>query len=285
MSSGLTYIYGYNSPSDERLLEALFMNIEEQPSQTLAKAIVILEAFSVENSEWGIRELSRELNINPTSTYNFVRTLYNAGYLTQNPENQRYSLGPKVMKLAGVYTHYTPMLTIVTKVFEDYSDRFKYNFYLGTLIRYELVYLAVLDGRGPIKIVVDPGGTTALHSTALGKVLLAFQDEEYIHGFLDSGSLEAYTPRSITDPKILRDQLLEIREQGYAINDGEHFEDVGAVGVPIYDHSGQVTTGVSLAYPRYELIHQRINVHELIDLALEIAREIAERSGSDYMGS
>lgn len=259
------------------------MDVEQQPSQTLAKALRILEAFSADKFEWGIRELGRELNINPTSTYNLVRTFYNAGYLIQNAENQRYSLGPKVMKLAGVYTRHSPIPTIAHNVFETYSDRFKYNFYLGTLNRYELVYLAVLDGRGPIKIVVDPGGTTALHSTALGKVLLAFQDDEFIQGFLESSTLHAYTPRSVTDPEILWDQIRDARQKGYAINDGEHFDDVGAVGVPINDHTGRVTMGVSLAYPRYDLKHHRIDVDELIELALEIAREIAKRSGADYM--
>ena len=259
------------------------MDIKQQPNQTLAKALIILEAFTPDQPEWGIRELGRKLGINPASTYNLVRTFYNAGYLKQNPENQRYSLGLKIMKLAGVYARQNPLPATARKIFEDYSDRFKYNFYLGSLSGYEVVYLATLDGRGPIKIVIDAGATTTLHSTALGKVLLAFQKDEFIRGFLESSPLEAFTPRTITDQKALWDLVHDIRQKGYAINDGEHYEDIGAISVPVNDRFGKVTMGVSLTYPRYLFQNQRIDINELVALAREIAQEISDHIESDYL--
>ncbi len=256
--------------------------IAQQPNQTLAKALLVLEAFDGEHPDWGVRELGRHLGINPASVYRMVATLHNAGYLEQDPETLRYSLGPKVMKLASLYAHRNPFPDAARKVFEQYASRFEYNFYLGTLSNYEVVYLAALDGRGPIKIVVETGGTTGLHSTALGKVLLAFQQDEYIHAFFETARLTAYTARSITDPHGLWQQIREIRAQRYALNDGEHYGDVGAVGVPVFDHSGRVRAGVSLAYPRHFVLEQRLRVDELVPLAREIASKIAVRLGPDF---
>lgn len=253
--------------------------VEEMPSQTLARALLLLEHFNSKHPEWGIRELSREMGISPASVHRLVKTFQTLGYLEQDDDTQRYSLGPKVMKLAGVYTHQNPLPSIASKVFETYADQFEYNFYLGKLYQFEVVYLAVLDGRGPIKIAVEPGGVTALHSTALGKVLLAFQGDGYIHEFLRRSELHSYSPRSITDPEELWKQLYEIREQGYAVNDGEHYAQVGAISVPVYDHTDRVTLATSLAYPRH-LVHEgRIQLENLVPLARNIADEISYRSG------
>jgi DNA-binding IclR family transcriptional regulator len=253
-------------------------NIEDQPSQTLARALQVLEAFDTHQPEWGVRELGRKLELNPTTVHRIVATFLNAGYLEQNPETSRYSLGPKVVKLASLYAHQNPLSKIARRVFETYADRFEHNFYLGALNNYEMVYLAALDGRGPIKVVADIGGTTALHSIALGKILLAFQDDEYIQGYIDSTGLPAYSSLTITETDILWQEIREIRKQRYAINKGEHFEQVGAVGVPIQDALGRVTLAVSLAYPQHLVSQEHLSIEDIISLAQEVAEEISRMS-------
>lgn len=254
--------------------------VEQMPSQTLARALLILERFSPERPVWGVRELSRALGISAASTHRLVKTLHAMGYLEQDPETQRYALGPRVAKLAGVYARHNPLPAVATRVFESYTSHFEYNFYLGKLHGFEVVYLAVLDGRGPIKIVVDPGGTTGLHSSALGKILLAHQSDDYIREFIERVGLRAYTERTITDPAVLWQQIAEIRARGYAVNEGEHFDEVGAIGVPLEGLPGQPTLGISLAYPRHLLNEGRIQIDSLVALANEIAGEIKRRLGA-----
>lgn len=248
---------------------------EDQPSQTLAKGLQILEIFSPGKAQWGIREMARELDLNPTTVMRLVTTLQNAGYLEKDLSTQRYMLGPMLAKMGNLYAHHNPLPSIAQRVFEHYTDRFDYNFYLGVLKRFELVYLAVLDGRGPIQVVVEPGGSTSLHSTALGKVLLAAQDDDYIQEFLDANHLTAHTSRSIVNPEELWSQIRTIRKEGHGLNAGEQFDDVGAVGAPVYNHLGKVIAGISLAYPRHMLEGQRLNLDELIALVKEMAAEIS----------
>jgi DNA-binding IclR family transcriptional regulator len=253
--------------------------IDRQPSKTLARGLAVLEAFTLEKSEWGIRELSRELDSTPATVYRLVATLCNIGYLEQNPRTERYSLGPKVMRLAGLYSRHHPVSSIARRVFEQYAHEFRYNFYLGKLSGFEVVYLAAHDGHGPIKIVVEPGVSTAIHTTALGKVLLAFQDDDYVERFLRDKPLKRYTSRSITEPETLRARLATIRREKYAINRGEHYEDVGAIGVPLFGPDGSVELGVSLAYPQHFVQEDRIVVEDLIPLARRVTADIAARIG------
>ena len=100
--------------------------------------------------------LGRALKINPTTVYRVVRTLYNAGYLEQNKQTLSYSLGPEVLKLANIYSYHNPLPLVAQRVFESFTSRFEHNFFLATLSRFEVIYLAVLDGKGPIKVAVTP---------------------------------------------------------------------------------------------------------------------------------
>jgi IclR family KDG regulon transcriptional repressor len=253
-------------------------NIKRELKKTsLTKAIQILESFTIEKPKWGIRELGRSLNMTPATVHRLVSTLSAVGFLEQDSETQRYTLGPKLIKLASIYTIVNPLPNIAQKIFEKYSSKFAYNFYLGKLNNFELVYISVLDGRGPIRIVVEPGVSTTLHSTALGKVLLAYQDEKYIEDFVNNIPLIAYTSRSITDPIQLRAHLKQIKEQRYAQNIGEHYDEIGSVAVPIIEKSGRVQFGVSLAYPRQLIPNDSVCVDELVELAREIADEILIR--------
>ena len=247
---------------------------ENQPSQTLAKGLNILGAFSPQQLTWGIRELARELDMNPATVMRLVTTLESAGYLTQDAETQRYALGPVVMKLASLYQHHNPLPEFARRIFEDYSDRFEYNFYLGTLSGYQVIYLAVLDGRGRIKVVVETGGSTGLHTTALGKVLLAFQSDEFIQAFIKRSGLTPYNENSLTDPVLLWNQLREIRQTGLAINNGEHFEDIAAIAAPVFGRHGQIVAGVSLAYPRHLFPDPAAFQERLAPLLREIAERI-----------
>lgn len=253
------------------------ISVEEQPSQTLARGLVILEQFTSHRSEWGVRELGRKLDLNPATVHRLVTTLANIGYLEQDHDTQRYALGPKVMRLAELYTMHNPISSIAQKIFRKYSERFPYNFYLGKLFGYEIVYLAAHDGRAPIKVVVEPGGTIALHSTAVGLSLLAHQHDDYIESFLNMGQLEHFTSQTLTDPQRVLERLVRVREQGYAINRGEHYEDVGAVGMPIVKPGRRVEYGISLAYPQHLVAEGRIEIPELLDLTAQIADEIGRR--------
>jgi len=242
----------------------------EQPSQTLAKGLAILEMFSLEHPNWGIRELARALEMNPATVSRLVTTLLSNGFLEQDPATQRYALGPAVVKLANRYVHQNPLPAYARRVFESFADRFEHNFYLGTLSGYQVIYLAVLDGRGRIKVVVEPGGSTGLHSTALGKVLLAFQSDAFIETFIEQHGLNVHTRNSISNATELWAQIQEIRDFGIAINDGEHFEDIAAVAAPVFNRHNQVIAGVSLAYPR-NLVPQSLSVESLVPLVKEIS--------------
>lgn len=245
-----------------------------QPNQNLARGLLILEAFTDEHTEWGVRDLARTLKTNPTTMHRLLTTLENLGYVEQHKETHRYRLGPKVVSLASVYTEQNPLPVVARRVFEEFSDRYEHSFYLGVLSNFDVVYTAVLDGRGALKISMEPGGRTALYSTGMGKILLASQDDKFVESFLASVPLKANTPRTITSPQRLWKEIREIRRLGYAVNYGEQFEEIGAIGLPLRNARGEVVAGFSLGFPMHWLSNGRIQIKKLRALSEEIVATI-----------
>ena len=246
-------------------------------NHTLARALSVLEVFSETRPVWGVREISRHLETNPATASRIVSTLQMAGYLEQDPETQRYSLGPKIVKLASIYAKQNPIQQVAHKVFESYSDRFEHNFYLGQIYNYEVVYLTVAEGRGPLRITVPAGGSVPLYGTAIGKVLLAYKDVEFQMDYLDHVELVPFTGKTIVSRQELLAILKKIREEGFYINHGEYYEDIGAVGMPVFDDNKSVSTAISLSFPRHRLLENKLNLENLISLAREISAEITRR--------
>ena len=247
-------------------------------NKSLARALSALDFFSQSDITWGIRELAREMNSDPATVYRTLSTLSNSGYLEKDPSTNRYRLGPKILMLAGSYSDQNPIQTVAQKVFEKYSQNFTHNFYLGQLYNYEIIYIAVNEGRGPIKISVSQGTSIALYSTALGKVILAFQDNDYIEDYIKRTSFIPYTDLTITDPEELMDAIYEVRALGYAINHGERHPDIGSVGVPLLYKNHKTNLAVSIAYPQHLVNEKKLKLDALVQLTKDIAAEINRRT-------
>lgn len=246
-------------------------------NKTLANALGILEKFAGNDMRWGVRELARETESSPATVYRILATFASAGYLEKDICNDEYRLGPKIMLMAESYINQNPVEKIARDVFQSYSRRFEHNLYLAQILNDEVVYLVTHEGRGPIVISTAPGVSVELYCTALGKALLAAQDDEYIDNYLEQTELKAYTALTITDREKLRIAIEEIRSQGYAVNYGERFQGVGAIGVCLPECSKTRQMAVSVAYPTFFLENHNLELSALIELTKEVVDEIASR--------
>jgi DNA-binding IclR family transcriptional regulator len=109
-----------------------------------------------------------------------------------------------------------------------------------------------------------------LHCTALGKVLLAYTAGEL------PGTLEAFTPNTITDPVTLRQHLETVRQQGYALDHEEFEPGVRCIAVPVYDLQGRVIAAMGISGPATRITPQAFPA--LIDIVLEIGQELSGRA-------
>ena len=108
-----------------------------------------------------------------------------------------------------------------------------------------------------------------LHCTALGKVLLAFGDVDM------PAVLEILHPTHHHDPGPLRENLEQIRMQGYAVDDEEFDLGVRCIAVPVFDFRGKVIGSIGISGPATRVTRERLP--ELAAIVLEIGKALSER--------
>jgi IclR family KDG regulon transcriptional repressor len=219
--------------------------------QTVHKAAEILNLFSVEHPEWGISELAKALSFPKSSTSDLVSTLAEQGLLRRTHAG-RYKLGWQVMVLSQVLLATTDFHTEARRVMESLIASFGETVHLATLEGSQVIYVDKLQGTRTVQVAVTGVGyRLPAHCSGAGKVILANRPWEEVQHILLSKGMPALTLNTITTPEVLRQELEQIRAQGYAYDIEEAIEELCCVAAPIRDHTGEVVAAISLSVPAY----------------------------------
>jgi DNA-binding IclR family transcriptional regulator len=116
------------------------------------------------------------------------------------------------------------------------------------------VYLHRGEGHRAIQVNAQVGTRVYLHSTALGKTVLANLSEETVDGIIDRHGLPRITPNTITDRDELAEELGTVRERGYAIDDEERVEGLRCISAPVLSYTDTVVGSISVSGPTHQFI-------------------------------
>lgn len=200
-----------------------------------------------------LSELARQLHAPKSSIFKIIRTLEAEGFVSWESRSEKYNLTRKLLTLADTVASQSNLRDDLLPFLKELRDRSNETVNLGILDGETAIYIESLEGPGPVKCIVQPGKQLALHSTALGKCLLAFRPESEIDRILTAAPLEAYTPHTCTDPVALKKEMAQVRRQGYALDVEEDNPEACCIGAPIRDHLGRVIAAISLTAPSYRL--------------------------------
>lgn len=247
-------------------------------NQSLARGLAILEVFSRETPELGVRELSRILRLHKSVVHRLARTLAGCGFLEQNPETMRYRLGLRAFEVGNQYVTASGLEEAALPVLRSVAGRHPLNMYLGALRSDQVVYLVALQGNGPIVVRAAAGERVCVHSTALGKVLLGALPPARAAEILRAAPLPKLTRATLVRPSDLLAELQNVRQRGFAMSNEENLPGVVAAGAPVRDQTGQVIAAVSGACPRHLISDERIP--EIVRLVVGAAERISSRLGA-----
>jgi DNA-binding IclR family transcriptional regulator len=220
-----------------------------------------------------------EVTGHPFSTaYRLVNTLVEADFATYDPSNKRYRLGVRLYQLGQRVAH--------QRGFDGAAEPILRRLTAATG---ESSVLHVLDGDrsltavkvdGPqFRTTTDPGDRAPLHTIAAGKVLLAFADPATSEQLLETIDLTPRTEHSVTDREVLRRQIDQIREQGWAGQSEENDVGMAGIAVPVLSPAHRLIGAVTLAAPIFRTTLDGLQDHlpTLCQAANRLAAELPAR--------
>ena len=248
-------------------------NTESGLVQSVGRAASILEMMAGGEGELGVTELGRRLGVHKATASRLVATLADHGLVEQNPATDKYRLGLGLVRLAGAATAGMDLVRLARPVLEELAERTRETVNLAVLDGDLVMNVDQIAGARSVASVSWVGRRTPCHCTSNGKVLLAFLDDVERERSL-SLPLRSFTSNTITDPDLLRAELMEVRARGYA-RTVEEFEDgLNAVAAPIRRADGEVLAAVSVAGPAF-----RMRPAELPGIARHVVDTAATISG------
>jgi IclR family transcriptional regulator, KDG regulon repressor len=247
--------------------------------QSVAHSLDVLEQFAGEAEELGVTELSKRLKLHKNNVFRLLATLESRGYIEQNRATENYRLGIRCLELGQSYVQHMGVLRQARPIMIELVRQARETTYLAVLRRGKVVPVEVVEADRPVRIVSQLGEALPLHCTAAGKAYLAFESEDDVRALLPDG-LTRFTDRTVVDRQAFMQQLREVATSGYAVDLGEHVEDIRAVAVPIRDYARNVVGALTLAAPSFRLGPDRIE-KEIAPVVLKAGRELSSRLGFD----
>lgn len=218
--------------------------------KSLAKALHVLECFTVQQPELGITELADKLGVTKSNVHNIVSTFQQLGYLQKLP-NGKYTLGLKMLEYAFIINQHLGYPKAVYDVLVETAGLTNQIVYFGLPYGTDVLYLYVAHpvsrmNELPYREIL--GERAPLCATGIGKAILAFLPEEEWPERIPAEPIR-FMPNTMTDREEILEELRRIRRRGYAIDNMEREPNVRCVGVPIYNTSGQLVAGMSTSGP------------------------------------
>ncbi|WP_419999317.1 IclR family transcriptional regulator [Streptomyces boninensis] len=178
--------------------------------------------------------------------------------LAEQTSHGSYAGGPRILALISCHQRAACLADQMRPALEELQKRTNWTVHFALLSGDEAVYAAKLEGDRPYHLASRVGMSLRLHSTSVGKSILAALPPEETRDLLGRTGLPARTARTHTAPGPLLAELDAIRLRGYA---EENEDGVVAVGAPVFDHLGQVIGGVSAAALRHTVEAEAVAGH------------------------
>jgi IclR family pca regulon transcriptional regulator len=236
---------------------------EPRYSQSLERGLAILSCFTPKRPVLGIADIADELGMSRSTTHRYVITLLALGYLEQGA-SRKYRLGLRVTDLGMSALNSTGLREHAHPYLEELRQRSSYTVSLAVLDGPEILYVdrvrSFRRGQGQNGLDVHTGSRLPVHATAMGKLLLANLPESDQRELIASMKLTKHAPNTITAKKALREELEEVLDANFAVDDEELARENYSIAAPVRNEAREVVAAADIAAPS-----SMISLGELVD--------------------
>lgn len=217
-------------------------------SQTVERAFGLLELLADTTGDRSLTELAAAIDLSIPTAHRLLKTLVSLGYVRQLP-NRRYGLGLGLLRLASRVD--TQLASIAKPHLDSLARETGESANLAVLEGDMVVYTAQAPSRHAMRMFTEVGHHAHAHSTGVGKAILAELADDLVTRIITRAGMPARTDQTITDPDTLRTELKQIREAGFAIDNGEQENGVCCYAVAVPDVP--LPMAISVSGPAFRL--------------------------------
>jgi IclR family pca regulon transcriptional regulator len=212
--------------------------------RAIARGFSVVEALGRPPGRHTLSEVAALAGLTRATARRMLATLVALKYC--EADGRYFSLRPRALGLGLSYLNALPYWGYAQRALEDLRNEINESCALAVLDETDIVYALRLPARRILSANLGIGSRLPAHIVSLGRVLLAAQPSELREHYLATTEFKRTTPRTITDPGLLRRELERVAADGYAWVDGELDPAICGIAVPVRDQAGQAVAAVSI---------------------------------------
>ena len=241
----------------------------------VGKALGLLVLLGDEPRGASAAEISRRADLPFSTTYRLLGSLTRDGFVDYEPDGRRYHLGLRIFQLGQRVSNHHGFAGTAMPVLRRVTEQTGEATILSVRDGHHHLTVNKVDGPQMFRVTSDPGHLGSLHTTAVGKALVAFAEYSERERLLAELELDPLTEHSITDRDAFRAEIDKVRRQGFAVMDEENETGMRAVAVPLLNSQGHAFASLATAVPVFRLSLEALVAH--VPVLQEAAAELSAR--------
>jgi IclR family pca regulon transcriptional regulator len=211
--------------------------------EALAKGLAILESFDAASPEMTLSEIARKVGYSPAAARRSLITLMALGYVGQT--NKRFHLRPKIMTLSSGFYYSAQIDEVLQPHLREVVAKFGDASSVGTLDQRDVIYIAHNSVQRARRAAAVVGARYPACATSLGRVLLAGLSDAELDRYFDGLVIEPLTSKTMVDPVQLREEIEQVRRNGYSTTVDQLDYGITALAVPIRALDGRTIAALN----------------------------------------
>lgn len=245
--------------------------------QSLVRALRLLQEVADAGDGITLTEVANRVGLPVSSAHRLLSTLQQEGFVRFDGERTLWFVGVKAFTVGNSFLRARDLVQVARPYMRGLMEQCDETVNLAVEDGGQIIYLAQIECRQMMRALASPGARVPMHSSAVGKVLLAFMSPTVQRPLLDRMKLERFTPNTITGRERFLKTLANIRAAGYGLDDEEHAVGLRCVAAPIFNEAREAIAGVSLSGPAARVTDRRFR--ELAEMVQRTARVITREFG------
>lgn len=190
-----------------------------------------------------LSEVASETSLSPAVARRCLNTLVDLGYVAK--KSKMFLLAPEVISFASAYLESMNLEEVVRPHLQEVRDKTGDSSSLSVLSGDDILYLVHVSTNRMVRLAAGVGTRFPAYATSMGRVLLAYQSDDYIDAYLQRVELRELTDKTITSKARLAQILKKTRRQGFASIQDELDYGIVSISVPVLSDTGEVLAAIN----------------------------------------
>lgn len=216
--------------------------------KSLDRAMEVFEFLSEAQGK-SLAMISSEMGQSAATVYRILVTLEGRGLVEFDPNEQLWYIGAQAFVIGARFLRRTSLVDRARPILRKLMEETDETANLGIEREGAVLFISQVETHATIRAFFPPGTLSPMHASGIGKALLAQMDEDRLDRILAAQRFERFTKYTLTDLGHLRENLIEVREVGYSVDDEEKNLGMRCIAAPVFDVSDEAVAGISVSGP------------------------------------